>query len=80
MHGIAWNSGRLDYSELSNILSRAVKGEQFAKGTAKWKIIGNLLDKDVEDLEDHGCPKVQDLVDEEVWICSSYPFGHKITL
>ena len=25
LHGIVWNSARLDYSELSNILSRAVK-------------------------------------------------------
>ena len=27
MHGIVWNRGRLDYSELSNILPRAVNGE-----------------------------------------------------
>ena len=39
-----------------------------------------LLDKQVENLEDHGCPKVQDLVGEEIWICSSYPFRHKTTL
>ena len=70
----------MDYSELSIILARAVKGENFAKGTEKCKILGNLLDKEVENLEDHGCPKVQDLVDEENWICSSYPFRHKTTL
>ena len=75
-----WNSGRLDYSQLSNILPRAVKGEYFAKGKEKCQILGNLLDKRVENLEDHGCPKVQDLVDEEIWICSSYPFRHKTTL
>ena len=68
------------YSELSNILPRAVKGEHFAKGTAKCKFLGNLLDKVVESLQDHGCSKVQDLVDEEISICSSYPFAHKTTL
>ena len=80
MHGIVWNRRRLDYSELSNILPRDVTGEYFEKGTEKCKILGNLLDRDVENLEDHGCPKVQDLVDEGNWICSSYPFRHKTTL
>ena len=32
---IVWNSRRLDYSELPNILFRDVKGEYFAKGTEK---------------------------------------------
>ena len=80
LHGIVCNSGRLDYRELSNILPRAVNGEHFAKATEKFTILGNLLDKEVENLEDHGCLKVQDLVDEEKWRCSSYPFRHKTTL
>ena len=75
-----WNNGRFDYSELSNILPRAVKGRYFAKGTEKGKILGTLLEKELENLEDHGCPKVQDLADEEIWICSTYPFRHKTTL
>ena len=58
------NSGRLHYSELPNILPSDVKGENFGKGTKRCKILGNLLDKEVEKLDDHGCPKVQDLVDE----------------
>ena len=80
LHGIVWNSRRLDYSELSNILPRAVKGEYFAKGTESGKNLGNLLDKEVEKLEDHGCSKIHDLVDDEIWICWSYPFRHKTTL
>ena len=79
-HGFMWNSGRLDYIELSNVLPRAANGENFAKRTEKCKIVGNLLVKEVERLEDHGCPKVQEFVDEEVWICTSYPFSHKTTL
>ena len=62
------------------VLLRAVKGEYFAKRTEKCKIFCNLLDEDVGKLEDHGCPKVQDLVDEEMWMCSSYPFTYKTTL
>ena len=46
----------------------------------KCKILASLMDKAVENLDDHGCPKVQDTVDEVMWICSSYPFGHKTTL
>ena len=43
-------------------------------------ILGNILDKEVENLEDHGYPKVQDLADEEIWIRSNYSFIHKTTL
>ena len=56
VHGIVWSSGRLDYSELSNHFPRALKGEYFAKGTEK--IIGTLVNKEVENLEDQGCPEV----------------------
>ena len=80
LHGIVWKSGRLDYSELANSLTRAVNGEYFAKGRKKCNILGNLLDKEVEKLEDHGCPKAQYLVDEGLWISSSHPFRHKTPL
>ena len=62
LHEIMWNSGRLDYSELANVLLRAVKGKYFAKGAEKCKTFCNLLVKEVENSESHGCPKVQDLV------------------
>ena len=52
------NRGRLDYNEISNNLPRAVKGEYFARGLEKFKKHDILLDKKVEKLEDHGCPKV----------------------
>ena len=34
----------------------------------------------MENLAGHGYPKVQDLVDDEKWFCSSYPFRHKTLL
>ena len=61
-----WNSGRLNYSELPDILPSDVNGEYFAVGTEKGKVLGSLMGKEVENLEDHGCPKVQDLVDEKI--------------
>ena len=61
-----WNKRRLDYSELSNNLPRAVRGEYFAKRTEKCNILGKLMDKEVGNLQDHDCPKVQELVDEEI--------------
>ena len=66
--------------ELSNIFTRVVKVEYFAEGAEKCKILGKFLDREVEILDDRGRPKVQGLVDEEFWICSSYPFRHKTTL
>ena len=71
LQGIVSNSGHLDYIELSNILPRVVKGEYFAEVTDNCNIFGNFLDKEVENLEDYGCPKVDDLVNEEMWLCSS---------
>ena len=50
----------------------------------KCKIFGSFLDKEVGNLDDHGCPEIRDLVYpkavEETWICSGYPFRHKTTL
>ena len=74
------NIRRLDYTEPSNILPKAVKGENFAKGTAKCNVLDILLDKGTEILEDHGSLRFPDVVDEGSWIYSSNPFRHKTTL
>ena len=71
LHGIVWNKGCLDYSELPKIIFNDVKGENFPKGTEKCKFLGSVLGKEVENSDDQGCSAVRDLVDEEVWICSS---------
>ena len=77
--GIVRNSGLLDYSELSIFLLKAVKGEYFAKALEKGNLLSKFLDKAVESLEDHVCPKIQGLVDEEICISSRDPFRHKTT-
>ena len=68
LHALGWNSGWLDYSERPNILPRVVKHECFVKGTEMCNILGSLLGRDVENLDHHGCPKIRDLIEEEIWI------------
>ena len=61
-----------------------MNAEVFAKGLEKCRLLTRLLGHIVENLEDYGCPKIQDLVGEgkanSSWICSSYPFRHKTRL
>ena len=53
----------LDLNELRNLLSRDVKGENLAKDTETYEILGNFWKKEVENFDDHGCPKNWDFVD-----------------
>ena len=76
-HGIVSNSGCFDYSELVNIFPRTVKNNHFPGRKENCKFTGSLLDGEVTNLDRDGSPKFQDLLDEEMWICSSYTFIHK---
>ena len=83
LHGIAWSSGRLDYEKLFAVFYdiKVMNAEVFAKGLEKCRLLSNLLGRNVENLDDYGCPKIQDLVKtDSSWICSSYPFRHKTRL
>ena len=83
LHGIAWSSGKLDYEELFAVFYdiKVMNAEVFAKGLEKCRLLTNLLGRIVENLDDYGCPKIQDLVKtDSSWICSSYPFRHKTRL
>ena len=84
LHGTVWNSGCLDHKELPNFLQKDIKAECVAEITEKVKFLGTLMHKEVENLDDHACPKVHDFTDSqadgEIWICWSYPFRHKTTL
>ena len=82
MHGNVRNIGKFDYNALQNVAPKDLKAEYFAKETKKCQFLSNLMDKAVKNLYDHGCPKNQELVEleQQMWICSSYPFRHKTTL
>ena len=80
LHGIAWSSGKLEYEKLFAVFYdiRVMNAEVFAKGLKKCRVLTNLLGRNVENLDDFGCPKIQDVVKTDCsWMCSSYPFRHK---
>ena len=83
LHGIAWSSGKLDYEKLFAISYdiKVMNAEVFAKGLEKCRLLTTFLGQKVENLDDYGCPKIQDLVKtNSLWNCSSYPFRHKTRL
>ena len=83
LRGIACSSGKLDYEKLFAVFYdiKVRNAEMFAKGFEKCRLLTNLFGQNVENLDDYGCPKLQDLVKTvSLWICSSYPFRHKTRL
>ena len=85
LHRINWNSGHEKYTELQKILKKlkAPETEFFAKGYEKCKILSEILETKVTNLDDYARQKVQNLIfkDEEYdWTCSNYPFRHANTL
>ena len=83
LHGIARSSGKLDYEKVFAVFYdiKVMNAEVFAKGLEKCRLLTNLLGRNVENLDDYDCPKIQDLVKtNSSWICSSYRFRHRIRL
>ena len=83
LHGIVWSSGKLDYEKLFAVFYDiwVMNAEVFAKGLEKCRLLTYLLGRNVENLDDYGCPKIQDLVKtDSSWISSCYPFRHKTGL
>ena len=64
LHGIAWSSGKLEYEKLFAVFYdiNVMNAEVFAKGLEKCRPLTSLLGQNVENLDDYGCPKIQDLV------------------
>ena len=83
LHGIPWSSGKLDYEKLFAVFYtiRLMNAEVFAKGLEKCRLLTKLLGRNVENLDDYGCLKIQDIFEtDSSWICSSYPFRHRTRL
>ena len=59
LHGIAWSSGKLDHEKLIAVFYdiKVMNAELFAKGLEKCRLLTNLLGRNVEILDDYGCPK-----------------------
>ena len=74
LHGIAWSRGKLDYEKLFAVFYdiKLMNAEVLAKGLEKCRLLTNLLGRNVENLDDYGCPRIQDLFKtDSSWICSS---------
>ena len=66
LHRIAWSSGKLEYEKLFAVFYdiKVTNADVFAKGFEKSRLLTRLLGHNVENLDDKGCPKNQDLVGE----------------
>ena len=86
LHGIAWRSGKLNYDNLFTVYYdiKVMNAEVFAKELEKRRLLTRLLRQNVENLDDYGSPKIQDLVGEgktdKSSICSNYPCRHRTRL
>ena len=63
LHGKAWSSRKLDYEKLFAVFyeKKIMNAEVFAKGLEKCRLLTKLLGQNVENLDDYGCRKIQDL-------------------
>ena len=74
LHGIAWSSGKLDYEKLFAVFYdiKLMNAEVFAKGLERCRMLTHVLGRNVENLDDYACPKIQNLVKtDSLWNCSS---------
>ena len=77
LHGIALSSGKLDYDNLFAVFYdiKVMNAEVFPKRLEKCRLLSNLLGRNVQNLDDYGCPIFSNLVKtDSLWICSSYRF------
>ena len=68
LHGVAWSSGKLDYEKLFAVFYdiKVTNAEVFAEGLGRCRLLTTYLGQNVENLDDYGCPKIQDLVKRTV--------------
>ncbi len=69
---------------LSFTTEKVMNAEVFAKGFENCRLLTRFFGQNVENLDDYGCPKIQDLIGEgktnSSWVYSSYLFRHKTRL
>ena len=76
LYGFNWNSGHEKNTDLEKILKKlkAPETEFFGKGYKKCKILSEILETKVTNLDDYACPEIQNLVfkyEEYDWRCSN---------
>ncbi len=79
-HFIGWNSGSYSYGELPAVIKSLSfpNAKYYAKGLQKCQLLEKLFQKPFINLEELGCPKISELVCDNV-MCPSYTDRHKLT-
>ena len=76
LHELRWDEGEYPYSYLDQIFDsihlRNTKSHFFAKGTQKSVSLAEYLKLPVKNLEDIGCPKIEQLLGQEKKICKRH--------
>ena len=86
LHSIAWSCRKFEYDKLFDVFHdiNTMNAEVFVKSLEISKLVLRLLVRNVEKVDDYGCPKVQDIIVAEEGnislISSSYPFRRKSRL
>ena len=74
LHGSAWSSGKLQFEKLFAVFFdiKVMNAEVFAEGLEKCRLLTTFLGQILENLDEYGCPKIQDLVKpDSFWNCSN---------
>ena len=81
LHGFALSIGKFEYDKIFDAFydKNLMNAKIFVKDLEEGDFVSRLHGQNVENLDDYGCPKIQDIiVAAEVrnvsWICSSKPF------
>ena len=81
VHGLEWDYGSYDYSLLKQIFQsiklRFAYGIFYAKGVDKCRLLSSFLKKEVYNLEEFGCPEVENLDNTWVTPCLHHFIGEK---
>jgi hypothetical protein len=77
LHGLSWHTGDYPYDRLlsfvESIKLRYPKSFLFAKGLEKSKFLSRLFERDFYDLNDFGCPRIDQLKHSNIYCRSSSP-------
>ncbi len=84
LHGIPWYSGQYEhdrlYSYVESIKLRYPGARFYAKGEEKCEFLNRLFKKKFHNLDDVGCPRVDQLNTSDFTYCPSYPLIHSKNL
>ena len=81
LHKIQWLSGHFAYEHLAVIvqLFTLPDVQLYAKGEVKFRLLSEIFQMNIKNLEEFGCPPIGKLDDVRV-LCEAYPRTHRTNL